>query len=90
MDITNLFVCLGKSTLIKNLTTFCVDLVGNIIVTDSATNSIKFFSPEGDLFHTIGEDTVGSDEVSGAKDIVAYNGKVIVLCYCSNACIKEY
>ena len=69
---------LGKSTIVKNPTTFCVDLVGNFIVTDPATNSMKFFSPEGDLFHTIGEDTVGSDEVAGAKDIVAYNGKVVV------------
>ena len=86
MDITNLFVCLGKSTIVKDPTTFCVDLVGNIIVTDFATNSMKFFSPEGDLFHTIGEDTVGSDEVKSAKDIVAYNGKVIVLCYN----IREY
>ena len=32
------------------------------------------------LFHTIGEDTVGSDEVKGVTDIVAYNGKVIVSC----------
>ena len=71
---------LGKSTLIKNPTTFCVDLVGNFIVTDSATNSMKFFSPEGDLFHTIGEDTVGSDEVSGAKDVVLYKDILIVTC----------
>ena len=39
---------------------------------------MKFFSPEGDLFHTIGEDTVGSDEVKNTTDIVTYNGKVIV------------
>ena len=33
-----------------------------------------------DLFHTIGEDTVGSDEVKRVTHIVAYNGKVIVSC----------
>ena len=71
---------LGKSTLVKNATTFCVDVVGNFIVTDSATNSMKFFSPEGDLFHTIGEDTVGSDEVAGATDVVLYNDILIVAC----------
>ena len=70
---------IGKS-IINNPTSFCLDEIGNIIVTDSVTNSIKFFSPEGDLFHTIGEDTVGSDEVVGATDIVAYKGKVIVSC----------
>ena len=61
--------------------------MGNIIVTDFATDSMKFFSPEGDLFHTIGEDTVGSDEVAGTTDIVTYNGKVIVFSY---AYIREY
>ena len=75
----NLLFFLVKSNFI-NRPSFCLDEIGNIIVTDSATNSIKFFSPEGDLFHTIGEDTVGSDEVVGATDIVAYKGKVVVLC----------
>ena len=63
-----------------NPTSFCVDLVGNIIVTDSATNSIKFFSPEGDLFHTIGKGTVGSDEVENAYDVVLYKDILIVAC----------
>ena len=70
----------GKSTVLRNPTSFCLDEVGNIIVADSATNSFKFFSPEGDLFHKIGEDTVGSDEVKGVYDIVTYNGNVIVSC----------
>ena len=72
-----IIVCLGKE-LLKNPTSFCVDEAGNFIFIDSDTNSIKFFSPEGDLFHTIGEDTVGSDVVVGATDIATYNGKVIV------------
>ena len=70
----------GKSTVLRDPTSFCLDEAGNFIVADSATNSIKFFSPEGDLFHKIGEDTVGSDEVTGVYDIVTYNGNVIVSC----------
>ena len=81
VNITKLFVCLGKSGFPKYPTSFCVDEVGNFIVTNFATGSIRFFSPEGDLFYKIGEDTVGSDVVVGATDMVAYNGKVIVLCH---------
>ena len=92
-QITQEFVCffIGKS-IINNPTSFCLDEIGNIIVTNSATNSIKFFSPEGDLFHTIGEDTVGSDEVVGATDIVAYKGNVVVLCAkeTSSRCMRVY
>ena len=73
-----LFCCLVRPTK-WNPTSFCLDEIGNIIVTNSATNSIKFFSPEGDLFHTIGEDTVGSDEVVGATDIVMYRDILIVV-----------
>ena len=75
-----LFVCLGEELAVKKPSSFCIDEIGNIIVTDSETDSIKFFSPEGELFHTIGEDTVGSDVVRGTTDIVTFGNKIIVSC----------
>ncbi|KAI6646750.1 hypothetical protein LOD99_12870 [Oopsacas minuta] len=70
----------GESRILANTQSFYLDESGNIIVTNSRTNSIKFFSPAGILFHTIGEDEVGSDEVEGVNDIIVYKGKVIVSC----------
>ena len=66
----------------KDPTSFCVDKDDNIIVADSGTDSIKFFSPEGgDPFHKIGEDTVGSDVVRGVNDVGTYGDKIIVSCH---------
>ena len=54
--------------------------MGNIIISDSATKSLKFFSPEGDPIHTIGENTVGSDSIVRCSGIVVYKNSIIVAC----------
>ncbi|KAI6653315.1 hypothetical protein LOD99_3839 [Oopsacas minuta] len=35
---------------------FCIDLLNNFVISDRDTNSIRVFSPEGNLLHTIGEE----------------------------------
>ena len=55
--------------------------MGNIIVSDSATKSLKFFSAEGDPIHTIGENTVGSDSITDCSDIAVYKNSIIVACH---------
>ena len=54
--------------------------MGNIIVSDSATKSLKIFSPEGDPIHTIGENTVGSDSITECSGIAVYKNSIIVAC----------
>ena len=54
--------------------------MGNIIISDYATSSIKFFSPEGDPIHTIGENTVGSDTITWRSDIAVHKDSIIVAC----------
>ena len=54
--------------------------MGNILVSHSATSSIKFFSPEGDPIHTIGENTVGSDSITECSGIAVYKDSIIVAC----------
>ena len=75
-----MFVYLVTKLIVKNPRSFCVDEADNIIVTDSGTDSIKFFSPDGEDLHQIGGDKVGSDVVRGAIDIVTYGNKIIVSC----------
>ena len=74
----NLFV-VGESS-IRNPKSFWIDEVGNTIVSVSATQSIRFFSPEGDLFHEIGEGTVRSERVKECNDITMYKDTLIVAC----------
>ena len=59
---------------------FWIDEVGNIIVAVSDSQSIRFFSPEGNLFHKIGKDMVGSDEVGKCTDVTMYKDTLIVAC----------
>lgn len=60
---------------------FWIDEVGNIIVAVSTSQSVRFFSPEGNLFHKIGEDMVGSDQVGRCTDVTMYNDTLIVAGY---------
>ena len=71
---------LGKIPNMHDASAFCIDQMGNVIVSDSATKSLKFFSPEGDPMHTIGENTVGSDSIIGCSDIAVYKNSIIVAC----------
>ena len=71
---------LGKIPIFRNTSTFCIDQMGNIIVSDSATKSLKFFSPEGDPIHTIGENAVGSDSITRCSDIAVYKDSIVVAC----------
>ena len=76
---------LGKIPTVRNASTFCIDQMGNVIVSDSATKSLKFFSPEGDPIHTIGENTVGSDTITECSGIAVYKNSIIVAC-CDYSC----
>ena len=59
---------------------FCIDQMGNVIISDHDTKSLKFFSPAGDPIHTIGENTVGSDSIIWCSDIAVYKNSIIVAC----------
>ena len=71
---------LGKIPNIHDASTFCIDQMGNVIISDSATKSLKFFSPGGDPIHTIGENTVGSDSIVRCSDIAVYKNSIVVAC----------
>ena len=63
-----------------NVLSFYIDEIGNTIVSDWYSSSLKFFSPEGDLFHKIGGDVVGSDIMERANDVVIYHNSIVVSC----------
>ena len=71
---------LGKIPNLENTRAFCIDQMGNVIISDYATKSLKFFSPEGDPIHTIGENTVGSDSIAWCSGIAVYKNSIIVAC----------
>lgn len=62
---------------------FCLDGHGNIVISEYYGRSIKVFSPEGQLLHTIGQKFVNPAELSYPFGITIHNNREVI-CVSSN------
>ena len=46
----------GMDVLSPSLTFFCFDSLNNFVMSDLLSHSVRVFSPEGNLLHTIGRE----------------------------------
>ena len=74
------FLTQGEDGLVYYPRFFCLDITGNILVTDCCRHCIKIFSPSGQLIHTIGKRGHGRGELSRPYGIsVTQSGTVFVV-----------
>ena len=59
---------------------FCLDLAGNILITDCNRHNIKILSPSGQLMHTIGKEGHGRGELCYPEGIcLSQTGTIFVV-----------
>ena len=70
---------------------FCLDLAGNILITDYYRHSIKILSPSGQLMHKIGKLGHGRGELSYPYGIsITQSGTIFVISYNFNFCLQSF
>ena len=70
---------------------FCLDTVGNILITDYYRHSIKILSPSGQLIHTIGKEGHGRGELYRPFGIcVTQSGTIFVVSKYRNSCLQSF
>ncbi|KAI6655941.1 E3 ubiquitin-protein ligase TRIM71-like [Oopsacas minuta] len=74
---------------LKDPKSFCLDDQCNIIIADYGADTIKIFTPAGEIIHKIGRETPGTEDVSGCFGVVWIEGRLIVSCE-SLDCIKSF
>ena len=62
-DLLRSCVTQGEDGMVYDPEFFCLDAVGNILITDSNRHSIKILSPSGQLIHEIGKRGIGRGEL---------------------------
>ena len=85
------FLTQGEDGLVYYPRFFCLDITGNILVTDCCRHCIKIFSPSGQLIHTIGKRGHGRGEFYCPYGIsVTHSGTVFVVSDNSNFSLQSF
>ena len=85
------FLTQGKDGMVYSPWFFCLDITGNILVTDSYRHCIKIFSPSGQLIHTIGKEGHGRGELYLPLGIsVTQSGTIFVLSENPNFSLQSF
>ena len=85
------FLTVGLDGMVSGPEFFCLDIVGNILVTDFFRHCIKIFSPSGQLIHTIGKEGHGRGELSRPFGIsVTQSGTIFVISFNSNFSLQSF
>ncbi|KAI6646305.1 NHL repeat containing protein [Oopsacas minuta] len=70
---------------------FCLDVVGNILITDYTRNNIKILSPSGEIIHTIGRRGHGRGEFRYPSGIsISVLGTIYVIFWNTNFCLQAF
>ena len=81
----------GKGGIVRTPLFFCLDTVGNILITDFRRHNIKILSPTGQLIHTIGKEGHGKGEMFVPLGICSSQlGNVLVLSSNRNFCLQYF
>ena len=84
-------VTLGEGGMVKNPQFFCLDLAGNILITDYYRDNIKILSPSGQLMHTIGKEGHGRGELYGPDGICfSQTGTIFVVSRSDNFGLQSF
>ena len=74
------FLTQGEDGMVSSPWFFCLDIAGNILVTDRYRHCIKIVSPSGQLIHTIGKRGLGRGELYHPFGIsVTQSGTIFVV-----------
>ena len=85
------FLTQGEDGMVYGPEFFCLDIAGNILVTDHYLHCIKVFSPSGQLIHTIGKRGHGRGELFCPYGIcVTQSGTIFVLSDNPNFCLQSF
>ena len=83
-------VTYGADGMVYHPTFFCLDLAGNILITDRH-HSIKILSPSGQLIHEIGKEGHGRGELYRPFGIrITQSGTIFVISDNSNFCLQSF
>ena len=70
---------------------FCLDPLNNFVVSDQVSNSIRVFSPEGNLLHTIGREGHQPGMFSNPTGVaITPNGKLFCLSWNQNYALQIF
>ena len=90
-DLLRSCVTQGKDGMVYDPSFFCLDTVGNILITDYYRHSIKILSPSGQLIHTIGKEGHGRGELYRPFGIcVTQSGTIFVVSKYRNSCLQSF
>ena len=85
------FLTQGEDGLVYHLQFFCLDIAGNILVTDYYRHCIKIFSPSGQLIHTIGKEGHGRGELFCPFGIsVTQSGTIFVVSHNDSFSLQSF
>ena len=85
------FLTQGEDGMVSSPEFFCLDIAGNILVTDRNRHCIKIFSPSGQLIHTIGKGGHRRGELYHPCGIsVTQSGTIFVVSHNSNFCLQSF
>ena len=84
-------VTLGKDGIVYGPWFLCLDIVGNILITDCLCHNIRILSPSGELMHVIGKEGHGRGELYHPSGIcLSQTGTIFVVSHNSNFCLQSF
>ena len=70
---------------------FCIDTLNNFVISDRDTNSIRIFSPKGNLLHTIGGEGNGQSMLVRPQGVaITPNGKLVCVSQNKDHCLRIF
>ena len=90
-DLLRSCVTQGEDGMVYGTFFFCLDTVGNILISDRYRHSIKILSPSGQLMHEIGKEGHGRGELFYPYDIcLSQIGNIFVVSDNSNSVYNHF
>ena len=90
-DLLRSYVTQGKDGMVYNPRFFCLDPVGNILISDYNRHSIKILSPSGQLIHEIVKEGHGRGELYYPFGIcLSETGIIFVVSHNSNFALQSF
>ena len=90
-DLLRSCVTQGEDGMVYNPRFFCLDPVGNILISDYNRHSIKILSPSGHLIHEIGKEGHGGGELYHPFGIcLSETGNIFVISHNSNFALQSF
>ncbi|KAI6649470.1 Cell surface protein [Oopsacas minuta] len=90
-DLINSCITIGKDGVVHCPFFFCLDVAGNILITDLMRNNIKILSPSGKLMETIGRRGHGRGEFTNPYGIsISALGTIFVISRNTNFCLQAF